>query len=315
MHSSAKRYIWLFFSFFLIVMIVSYIAHQLTAPQPAKPLPSADININESKYVTIRDTNGNTILETGVPVAVDDEYISAENQHYVIVKVEGNTAIAGIKSHTSNKENISYMPSATLLFPDNVRISTSNISVALYHTHNDECYRLTSGKSTRPPDGDVIKVGTALAKELNDHGIVAVHQNNNHGPHDINAYSRSRRTAVQLLKATPDAIFDIHRDSAPAGSYLTQINGIETARVMIVLGRSNPAMNANLEFARRIKAEADTLYPGLMRGIYMGRGDYNQDLYARSLLFEIGTEQISLNVADKAASCLADVIISVLGKQ
>ncbi|NLT20076.1 MAG: hypothetical protein GXY16_03655 [Syntrophomonadaceae bacterium] len=315
MHSSAKRYIWLFFSFFLIIMIISYIAHQLTTPQPAKPLPSADIDTNRSKYVTIRNTDGKIILETGVPVSVDDEYISAENQHYVILKVKGNTAIAGIKSDTSNKENVDYMPSATLLFPNNVRISTSNISVAIYHTHNDECYRLTSGLSTRIPDGDVIKVGTAMAKELNDHGIVAVHQDNNHGPHDINAYNRSRRTAVQLLKATPDAIFDIHRDSAPAATYLTQINGIETARIMIVLGRSNPAMNANLEFARRIKDEADTLYPGLMRGIYMGRGDYNQDLYARSLLFEIGTEEVSLNVADKAAGCLSDVIIAVLGRR
>ena len=315
MHSSAKRYIWVFFSFFLMIMIVSYIAHQLTSQQPAKPLPSAEVDINKSKYVTIRDTNGTTILETGIPVSVDDEYISAENQHYVILKVEGNTAVAGIKSQNTNKENINVIPSANLLFPDNVRINTSNISVAIYHTHNDECYRLTSGINTRVPDGDIIKVGTALAKDLNDHGIVAVHQNNNHGPHDINAYSRSRRTAVQLLKATPDAIFDIHRDSAPAATYLTQINGIETARIMIVLGRSNPAMSTNLEFARRIKDEADTLYPGLMRGIYMGRGDYNQDLYARSLLFEIGTEEVSLNVADKAAGCLSDVIIAVLGRR
>ena len=313
MQSSAKRYIWLFFSFFLVIMIVSYIAHQLTAPQPAKPLPSADADTNRSKYITIRDTNGKTILETGVPVSVDDEYISAENQHYVILKVEGNNAVADIKTNTTRQEET--VPSVSLLYPNNVRISTSNISVAIYHSHNDECYRLTSGISTRIPDGDIIKVGTALAKELNDHGIVAVHQDNNHGPHDINAYSRSRRTAVQLLKATPDAIFDIHRDSAPAATYLTQVNGIETARIMIVIGRSNPAMNTNLEFARRIKDEADTLYPGLMRGIYMGRGDYNQDLYARSLIFEIGTEEVSLNVADKAAGCLSDVIIAVLGRR
>ena len=102
-------------------------------------------------------------------------------------------------------------------------------------------------------------------------------------PHDINAYSRSRRTSVQALKDTPEAIFDIHRDSAPLSAYMTTINGVETAQVMIVIGRSNPNMNANLEFARQIKATADKIYPGLMRGIYMGRGDYNQDLYPRAL--------------------------------
>ena len=186
--------------------------------------------------------------------------------------------------------------------------------MAIYHSHNDECYRLTSGLSTRIPDGDVIKVGTAMAKELNDHGIVAVHQDNNHGPHDINAYNRSRRTAVQLLKATPDAIFDIHRDSAPAATYLTQINGIETARIMIVLGRSNPAMNANLEFARRIKDEADTLYPGLMRVYISGHSDYNQVVRPLSVIRN-WYRKVSLNVADKAAGCLSDVIIAVLGRR
>jgi len=83
---------------------------------------------------------------------------------------------------------------------------------------------------------------------------------------------------------------------------------------MIVIGRSNPNMNANLEFARQIKATADKIYPGLMRGIYMGRGDYNQDLYPRALLFEIGTAEGSLTIASHGARYLSDVITAVLGQ-
>ncbi|HBQ87583.1 MAG TPA: stage II sporulation protein P, partial [Syntrophomonas sp.] len=84
-----------------------------------------------------------------------------------------------------------------------------------------------------------------------------------------------------------------------------------TSRVMIVVGRSNPNTKTNLQYARLIKNRADRLHPGLMRGIFMGKGDYNQDLYPTALLFEIGTEGISLDEAQKAAACLSDAIIGV----
>ena len=80
---------------------------------------------------------------------------------------------------------------------------------------------------------------------------------------------------------------------------------------MIVIGRSNPNMQTNLAYAKRIKAEADKLHPGLMRGIFMGQGDYNQDLYPTSLLFEVGTENSTLDEAEKSIRCLADAIIRV----
>lgn len=81
----------------------------------------------------------------------------------------------------------------------------------------------------------------------------------------------------------------------------------------MVIGRSNPKMKTNLAYARKIKARADKLYPGLVRGIFMGRGDYNQDLYPTAILFEIGTDKISQDLAENAARCLGDVLIRELG--
>ena len=43
----------------------------------------------------------------------------------------------------------------------------------------------------------------------------------------------------------------------------------------------------------------------------MGQGDYNQDLYPTSLLFEVGTENSTLDEAEKSIRCLADAIIRV----
>ncbi|MGI6663499.1 MAG: stage II sporulation protein P [Bacillota bacterium] len=49
------------------------------------------------------------------------------------------------------------------------------------------------------------------------------------------------------------ALFDVHRDAGPAEPYLKDLDGREVAKAMIVVGRTNPKMNANLDFARRLK--------------------------------------------------------------
>ncbi|HQA07420.1 MAG TPA: stage II sporulation protein P [Syntrophomonadaceae bacterium] len=312
---SQRRYLWIYFGLLLGVMVISYLAHTMMTPRSAKPIGLDDQAGTD--YVSVRDTDGNLILQTGLPVTVNDEFISTDDIHYIITGVKGNQAVAHRKLPdeiglgTSNKSQ----PAATLYYPNSLILRTSGKKLAIYHTHNDESYILTSGKAAEPPDGDILNVGDVMAEALRRSGFTIVHNKNNHNPHDINAYNRSRRTAVQLLKDSPDAVFDIHRDSAPLKSYLTTINGVETAQVMIVIGRSNPNMSANLEFARQVKATADQLYPGLMRGIYMGRGSYNQDLYPRALLFEIGTDKGSLTIASNAARLISDVITAVLGQE
>lgn len=312
--SKTRRYIWIFFGLLIGVMVLSYLANTIYAPRSAKPGVYDDQS--GTAYVTVRDTQGKVILQTGLPVTVDDEYISAEDIHYIIIKVDGDKATAREKSQNNAAGQYnSGVPAATLFYPNNLVLSTYGKRIAVYHTHNDESYTLTSGKSAEPPDGDIYQVGDVMTESLQRSGFAVSHNKNNHNPHDINAYSRSRRTAVQLLKETPDAIFDIHRDAAPLSAYLTQINGLETAKVMIVIGRSNPNMQANLEFARQVKAASDSLYPGLMRGIYMGRGDYNQDLSPRALLFEVGTHEGSLTIASHAVRMLSDVIVAVVGRQ
>jgi stage II sporulation protein P len=182
----------------------------------------------------------------------------------------------------------------------------------LFHTHSDESYIPTSGTASEPGKGDVLDIGKALQSALQKEGISVTHSDKLHDPHDINAYHRSRRTAAQLIKEQPDAVFDIHRDSAPARAYQTSINGVDSARIMIVIGRSNPNMQTNLQYAKRIKAAADELYPGLMRGIFMGKGDYNQDLYPTSILFECGTDRLSKEDAIIAVHSLSDAIVKVL---
>lgn len=64
--STYKRYLWIFFGLLLGVMAASYIINTLTTPQPAKP--RGFDNELGTAYVTVHDTDGNLILQTGVNI-------------------------------------------------------------------------------------------------------------------------------------------------------------------------------------------------------------------------------------------------------
>lgn len=315
MDQISKRYVWIFFIVLLTIMAAAYLLNIFrTQPTPKPTIPKTVSEETTAGYYTVRDANGITILQTGLTVRIDDRFINENNVQYVIIKVEGKNAVAEIipKKTTKTETSISTSSAATIAPPSAAPAAASPRHVVIYSTHTDESYIPTSGTATKPGKGDIFQVASALTDTLSKGGISVTHSFARHDPHDINAYHRSRRTATQLLKERPDAAFDIHRDSAPANAYLTNINGIDSSRVMIVIGQSNPNIQTNLKFAQRVKSEADRLYPGMIRGIYMGKGDYNQDLYPTALLFEVGTEEISLDLAEKAVRCLGDVILRVL---
>lgn len=235
MDSITKKYVWLFFSILIALMVGAYVINTTYSPQ-SKPQPDND-NSDKASYITIRDNDGNIVLETGIPVYEQDEYINEDNLHYVIIRISGNNAVA---KKIDVKESRYYstrrrVDVASFLGPHTQEVQSllKPHHVAIYHTHSDESYLPDSGRPDKPGNGDIYHVGASLAKSLLVDGISVSHSFNTHDPHDINAYHRSRRTATQLLKEKPDAAFDIHRDSAPLNSYATTVNGIDTARVMI----------------------------------------------------------------------------------
>lgn len=302
----------------LPIMAIGIIGFFLDNIQPGSLKPMGDNLGTDDSYYTVRDESGRIILETGLPVHVDDEYYDEINNHYVITGVRGSDAIAVLQESPQSGNGggaviKSMLPQLNQAIP--AQVLESDIKVGIYHTHSDECYFPTSKKLNRPGDGDIFRVGAALADALTNQGLKAVHSKNPHDPHDINAYHRSRKTAAKLMKEEPDILIDVHRDAAPAQAYQTTLNGIATTKVMIVIGRSNPTRDANLEFAKQIKATADELYPGLLRGIFMGKGNYNQDLHPKAILFEVGTAGNYQLSAERAVRALADVIIEVVRKQ
>jgi len=268
--------------------------------------------LQAGEHITIVDEKTGAVVDQIARVAYPgDETITESNEIYEIVKVKGNKAFASKKGVATDivwRDEWDITPAAAAQ-----KAQAGNSKIAIYHTHSDESYVPTDGTETIPARGGILKVGSALAQQLKSKGITTLDDKTPHEPHDANAYHRSRRTAVRLMKERPLALLDVHRDGVPdPGFYYNEVEGEKVTRVRLVVGRQNPNMATNLEFAKRIKAYMDKHKPGLMRGIYIGRGSYNQDLSPRAMLLEIGTHTNNRFSAEKGADIFADALPAVL---
>ena len=57
------------------------------------------------------------------------------------------------------------------------------------------------------------------------------------------------------------------------------------SKVRLLVGKGNQNKDANLSFAKQIKAVADKMYPGLIKDIYMGKGAYNPGIWLPAACF------------------------------
>ena len=271
-------------------------------------LPMAAHGEEDNAHYNIVDENGAYITHyTGVPEA-GDEYIAHDNRHYVISRVDEN-------SHTAwaQDKGVYQMPDVKWLQDDSQAVTAMQHAVALYCTHSDESYEPSDGNSSVTPRGGIYDVAESLKSNLESQGITVYYDDSTHLPHDSGAYRRSRSTAEDLVKKGVDAIFDVHRDGIPdPEQYNTTIDGQEASMVRLLVGPSNQNNAANKAFATEIKAVADQMYPELVRDIYIGKGNYNQDLSPHAVLLEFGTHTVSKERAEQATQYMASAIQKTL---
>lgn len=279
------------------------------------------------------DDAGQDVTNTGLEVVVGDEFISADNFHYRVTAVTGRRArvenlgkvdlsreLARVEGAPSIwralRARLGRLGSLFAMGLDIARPAQGGRgkTVAIYYTHSDESYVPDDGTYSIYANGGIFDVGASLAQALERQGFQVIDDKTPHDPHDAHAYVRSKRTAMQLLnQRNPDAMIDLHRDTTPAESYLNSVGDKVVAQAMLVVGRQNPKMEENLAFAKRIKAAADQRHPGLIRGIFFARGDYNQQLYRRNILIEMGSHRSKKMDAIQGAEFLAEVIPMIMG--
>jgi len=263
--------------------------------------------LDPGSFYTIISEEGQVLDKTSRRVWAGDEFIAQDNQRYRVKRVDGTIA----RAQVVGAEDVVFKP--IMAVPVQGGNQVKNL-VGMYNTHSDESYVPTDGSESIPGEGGIYKVGEVLAEKLESLGVKVEYDKRSHEPHDSNAYKRSRRTAYQLMQDMPAAIIDVHRDGVPDPDfYNADIAGQPVTRVRLVVGRQNQNMDANLEFAKSIKAYLDEKYPGLVQGIFLAKGNYNQDLSPRSILVEVGTYTNDRARAQRGVALFAEAIGPVTG--
>lgn len=287
----------------LALMIMLPVTARAAAPV-ATQTPEADA---DEAVWTIYDENGKYLTSIYGRVYVDDEYITSDNRLYRITDVDDDKRTAVAKYIGQEPPEEAGDEAVATVAQQSKRL------IGMYSTHSDESYIPTDGTESKEQDAGIYDVDEALKSALERRGIEVELDTTTHLPHDAGAYRRSRSTAARLLKSQPAALLDIHRDGIPdPDEYVQEIDGEPATKVRLLVGKSNPNAAANRKFAKQIKATADEMYPDLIKDIYIGKGDYNQELAPRAILLEFGTHTIKKERALKSTEYMASVLERVL---
>lgn len=267
-------------------------------------------------YTTIIDEQKNVLSMMSRAVYAGDEIYTSEGKFYRVEKVQGELASArllGIDPQiTAYNEIFASQEVPVTKKTDNTPAAPA--SFAIYHTHTSESYIPSDGTQSIRFKGGIYKVGTIMAERLRKIGMEVNHDQTAHDPHDNNAYVRSRRTAARLLGTNPVAMFDVHRDGVvDPNFYREKVSGQDVAAIRIVIGRQNPRMSANLDFARQMLTAVNNVHPKVVKEIFVGRGDYNQDLLPTALLLEAGTYTNTREEAEQGIAFFAEALPKALG--
>ena len=280
--------------------------------------PAAYANTDGDCIYTLVDTGGAYLTCRGGRIYEGDEYISGDDRLYRVVSVDDDscTATAEYIGQAVIDEAALAAFSAALAEKNtengNATETDDKKLICMYSTHSDESYVPSDGASSLWENAGIYDVGDALKENLEALGITVEYSEKSFLPHDADAYNRSRSTVEEYVKQTPDAIIDIHRDGVKAEEYETEVKGEETSMVRLFVGRSNQNAAENKAFAQQLKAAADKAYPGLIKDIFIGKGNYNQELYPQAILLEFGTYEIDKEKAVSATEYMAKVINEVL---
>ncbi|MBO8126610.1 MAG: stage II sporulation protein P [Firmicutes bacterium] len=306
----------------LALQIAALIVVLVTQPVAALDLTPFDQHGGKD-YYTIKDETGKIVSKLASLVSVGDYLITEDDSGYRIISVDKFEATAKYDGKVDLEQPgwvlvqktgaITGSRTAESIPTQANDNGNQEPKIGIYFTHSEESYVPNSG-THQEKKGDIYQVGDALAKSLEQNGVKAKVSETLHHPRDANSYNRSRSTALKLLKERPAILVDVHRDGIPDPNYYRrEVKGKPIAQVRIVVGKQNANRSVNFDFAKRIKAKANEMFPGLVKEIFWAKGNYNQDLAPRAILLEFGTHTNRLERAQAAAEMMGKVLASMVG--
>lgn len=208
--------------------------------------------------------------------------------------------------------------------------------ILIYHTHTTEGYELldkgwySNEYNSRTKDNakNMVRVGDALAEQLEKAGFKVIHDTTVYDSSYNGAYSRSLVSVKKYLKEYPSIVItlDVHRDAIhyDNGTKIkptVTVNGKKAAQVMIITGCEGggvedfPEWKKNLVFSLNLQNTVEENYKSLMRPIFFCHRKYNMNVTPCSLLLEFGTDANTLEEAVYSASLVGKSLGELLNKE
>ena len=217
-------------------------------------------------------------------------------------------------------------------FTSKFESSEEGAQILIYHTHTTECYikdlsELDDGNENSWSSDNsktVVRVGheldTVLSKE---YGFNVIHNATVHNQSYNESYNKSSITVRSVLKGNPTIklTIDTHRDGLAIGAgklrVVKNINGVDCAQLMFVVGTnetsSNPNWEDNLRLALTLAQKLEEIAPGIMRYVSIRSSRYNQHIAENGLLVEFGGDGNTVSEVTASAKYLAQAIDAVMG--
>ncbi len=282
------------------------------------PLYAVSENPGEKPYPTEEEwTKGGEIVRTTYGTFSGTTYFDLEEYG----QVNNKTSVPNEKLIEESK----YLPDFKIT-------DTDEPQVLIYHTHTTESfepyvrgfYDPNFNYRTTDDTKNMVMVGNAIQKELEDEGIGVIHATDVHDYPSYNgSYARSRETITAILEEYPSikVVLDIHRDAISGNGYAYQpyaeINGKEAAQIMIISGCDDGTMGMpncmkNFRFASSLQQQLEGDWQGLTRPILFDYRKYNQDLTTGSLLIEVGSHGNTLEQVQFSGQLIGDSLATLL---
>jgi len=272
--------------------------------------------------------NKEVLLKKALPY-IETKGENIENNGKNEEKVEKNENNLNEEISILNETKYNVDVQSVLFEKPHFNINKNKPLILIIHTHTSESYQ-TEGKfetldNDRTLDNryNMVRIGEEFEKVLTENGINVIHDKTLHDyPSYSNSYKRSLETVEAYLKKYPSIqiVLDIHRDALGVGNKTvlkTNINGKDTAQVMIVCGTNESGLDFdgwedNLRFAMQLQNTMQKDYPTLSRPITLSRNRYNMHKTKGSLLFEIGTNTNTLSEAVNGAHLMANSLVKTI---
>ena len=249
-------------------------------------------------FKNIRISNSNNKFINNILSEINNNSIN--NIIYYIKQNVFNSPINILKSQ------ITYNNNKTITNFAYVEIEKPKIYI--YNSHQGETYskKYLEEYNITP---NVLMASKMLSEKLNNLNINTIveendileYMNNNNLDHS-GSYIASRHFLEKTINKynSIELYIDLHRDAISHDLSYVNVNGLDCAKILFVIGLEYDTYLNNLSVVEKINNIINAKYPGLSRGImkkqgYGVNGVYNQDLKSNVILIEIGGHENNID--------------------